>query len=77
MGKLIDQFKPKQSYNYGCNNYNPSININQSNNNNISNNNNSNNNNLPNRGRTPEAAFMGYDGPTKMYGLHMWDGNYN
>jgi len=35
----------------------------------------SNNNYLRNE-RTPDAAYIGNDGPGRMYSLDVWDGNY-
>ena len=77
MGILIDQFMPKKNYNYGCNNYIPNYNSNRLNMQNFNNNNLNRSNFNNSSGRTPEAAFMGYNGDCKMYGLHVWDGNYN
>ena len=79
MGLLTDQFRKKVKYNYGYSTpitiYDymslSSTNIIQGGtSNNI---NNTNNTTI----RTPEAAFIGYDGGVKMYGLHLWDGYYN
>jgi hypothetical protein len=68
MGKLIDLFKNNSNnYSYGCNNYIPNYNSTIY----------VNNSSTINPYRTPEAAFMGYNGDCEMYGLHIWDGNYN
>ena len=70
MGKLIDQFIKKPNYyNYGCNNYNPNYNQVTNSPNRI--------NSTMNERRTPELAFIGYDGPGRMYRVDMYDGNYN
>jgi len=76
MGKLISQFKEKPKYNYGCNNYIPNYNSINENINTINSLNRGNKNLNNNLGRSPQAAFMGYDGIGEMYGLHKWDGNY-
>ena len=79
MGKLTDQFKIKSNnYSYGCNNYIPNYNsITYANNINHNNSTKYNNSSTINDRRTPDAAFMGYNGDCEMYGLHIWDGNYN
>jgi hypothetical protein len=73
MGRLLDQFNKKKNYNYGCNDYIPNYNSNQITTNYRFNNTTTINNKTNNN----EYAFMGYDGPGKMYGVHKWNGNGN
>ena len=55
MGKLIDQFKEKPKYNYGCKNYTPN-NINYI------------NNSITNRKNT---NVINYEGPCIMYKINL------
>jgi hypothetical protein len=81
MGLLTDQFRKKVKYNYGYSTpitiYDymslSSTNIIQGGTSNSSNNNTSNNTTIS----TEEAAFIGYVGGYKTYGLHKWYGNYD